>query len=128
MLKVLPHLTARKRTRVTELQRKLSSRNAVGGSLIASTTLAAGASSDQTLKQELDDLVASECVFCGDAMIRLVSRDVVWLVLDCHIDAIKDAMNSFHPRYLCVCVGGASVRFYANFFHQVQSIFQISKL
>ena len=77
---VLPHLTPSKRARVIELQRRLSSRSDVpngysGGAVSQSTTpsVAVTHSNEQAnLKQELDDTVAAECIFCGDAMIRSV--------------------------------------------------------
>jgi len=75
VLQVLPHLTARKRARVSELQRKISARGDRNGISSAVVTSTAGTQStpDQSLKEDLDDIVASECVYCGDAMIRLES-------------------------------------------------------
>jgi vacuolar protein sorting-associated protein 18 len=74
-LQVLPHLTARKQASVTELQRKLSrgaDRNGFSGTVTQAAQTQSG--SDVSLKEQLDDIVASECVYCGDAMIRLDSN------------------------------------------------------
>jgi hypothetical protein len=55
---------------VTELQRRLASaRDLAGGVGSQTATQPLG---DHSLKEELDELVASECVYCGDLMIRWV--------------------------------------------------------
>ena len=64
----MPHLTARKRARLTELQRKLSAHVDRTVGTAPQSNLAGPA--DQSSKDELDELVASECVYCGDVMIR----------------------------------------------------------
>ncbi|XP_074661920.1 vacuolar protein sorting-associated protein 18 homolog [Tubulanus polymorphus] len=58
---VMPHLPARERSAVDELQRALST-------------------SDQSqglLKTELDEIVASECIYCGDYMIRCIDKPFI---------------------------------------------------
>jgi len=85
---VLPHLPVSVRSRAAELQRRLqasvassssSSHNdrtdvspSHGGAL---TTLPA--QQEQSVKEELDQLVASECVYCGDIMIRMIDKPFV---------------------------------------------------
>ncbi|KAG8181524.1 hypothetical protein JTE90_014254 [Oedothorax gibbosus] len=76
---VLPHLTPAKSTRVSEIQRQLA--NFVGqedtASISSASLMNAAVSTKDRLNAELDDLVASECLYCGDIMIR--SIDVPFL-------------------------------------------------
>jgi len=95
---VLPHLPTRVHERASELQRRIAAAATVGvhtdaspahsamthAAAAANTTPASAAAAvslpvqqQQTLKEELDDIVASECVFCGDIMIRMVDRPFV---------------------------------------------------
>ncbi|GFN86697.1 vacuolar protein sorting-associated protein 18 homolog [Plakobranchus ocellatus] len=78
---VLPSLPASKRSQVEQLQRKL----AEGEALQGAGTVAAGAGKrpdsslvsgvkDMDVKAKLDELVASECILCGDFMIRCVDK------------------------------------------------------
>jgi len=43
---------------------------------------------EHSYKEELDDLVASECIYCGDIMIRLVARRRNWSFVSVSINAI----------------------------------------
>lgn len=84
---VLPHLPVSVRARASELQRRIaahtdrSDASPTHTALAAATTLAVATTlpvqQEQSLKDELDDLVASECVYCGDIMIRMVDKPFV---------------------------------------------------
>lgn len=94
---VLPHLPDKVRARASELQHRLQAAAAhndhnnvsprhhhAGALAAASASLLAAVSSSlpvqheqQSLKEELDELVASECVYCGDIMIRMVDKPFV---------------------------------------------------
>ena len=89
LTELLPHLPASVRSRATELQRRITS-DATGGTQQGSATLQGGlhqtaatlasvpgAGEPSSLKSELDDLVASECVYCGDVMIRMVDKPFI---------------------------------------------------
>lgn len=73
-----PHLKASVRSRVEELDNLLSSLSMVHS---RSPVISGGASSDQQkdknrekLAAEFDDIVASECLYCGDIMIRNIDK------------------------------------------------------
>lgn len=85
---VLPHLPVSVRSRAAELQRRLQASVASSSSSShndrtdvspshgsALTTLPA--QQEQSVKEELDQLVASECVYCGDIMIRMIDKPFV---------------------------------------------------
>ncbi|KFM74068.1 Vacuolar protein sorting-associated protein 18-like protein, partial [Stegodyphus mimosarum] len=76
---VLPHLSPTKQNRVSEIQRQLSAFVGQEDSVSISSTslMSAAVSTKDRLNAELDDLVASECLYCGDIMIR--SIDVPFL-------------------------------------------------
>ncbi|KAK7491492.1 hypothetical protein BaRGS_00017321 [Batillaria attramentaria] len=69
---VLPSLPGSKRTQVESLQRKMAetdsspSHRHTGG--------AAAAAKDLEVQSKLHDLVSSECIYCGDFMIRCVDK------------------------------------------------------
>ncbi|GIY21182.1 vacuolar protein sorting-associated protein 18 homolog [Caerostris extrusa] len=71
---VMPHLTPTKMNRVSEIQRQLAA--LVGqedsASISSVSLMSAAISNKDRLNAELDDLVASECLYCGDIMIRSV--------------------------------------------------------
>ncbi|XP_036096482.1 vacuolar protein sorting-associated protein 18 homolog [Molossus molossus] len=78
---VRPGLPAYKQARLEELQRKLGAappptkgsaraKEAEGGA-------AAGGPSREQLKADLDELVAAECVYCGELMIRSIDRPFI---------------------------------------------------
>jgi len=93
-LQVLPHLTPSVRTRVAELQRKIASLRDIvrsGPSTVSppETDSPPGEASPggggtkhkktaadklRDLRDALDDIVAEECFFCGDIIIRCVNR------------------------------------------------------
>lgn len=71
---VLPYLSPTKQNRVSEIQRQLAA--VVGqedsASISSASLLSATVSTKDKLNAELDDLVASECLYCGDIMIRTI--------------------------------------------------------
>ena len=73
---VSPHLGSRKRSRVDDLHRKLASKDHSSAPAISGQAglLQAG---DQSIKEELDDLVANECIYCGDIMVRCVDKPFI---------------------------------------------------
>lgn len=71
---VLPHLSPTKRDRVDEIQRLLA---AISGkedsvSISSASLMSSVVSTKDKLCAELDDLVASDCLYCGDLMIESV--------------------------------------------------------
>lgn len=72
---VLPHLPAAVGARASELQRRIAAHSDPSPTHAAST--ASPVQQEQSLKEELDQLVASECVYCGDVMIRMVDKPFV---------------------------------------------------
>lgn len=70
---VLPNLTSKKRQRVEELQRKVAENE---DSRASSLGVRGDNSTDKSkdTKAELDDLVASECIYCGDLMVRSIDQ------------------------------------------------------
>merc|ERR1711972_857509 len=72
---VMPHLSAPRQRRLAELQHQLANfTKGEGGSLDSKTALPSRAEQAQG---ELDDLIASECVFCGDLMIRNIDKPFI---------------------------------------------------
>jgi len=75
---VLPHLPLSVSSRASELQRRIAAHSdpsPTHGTLAATAT--SPVQQEQNLKEELDKLVASECVYCGDVMIRMVDKPFV---------------------------------------------------
>ncbi|XP_041365438.1 vacuolar protein sorting-associated protein 18 homolog isoform X2 [Gigantopelta aegis] len=73
---VLPSLSGSKKAKVDSLQRKLAER-AESLPYRKSTSIPAGVNKDIEVKAELDDLVASECIYCGDFMIRCIDSPFI---------------------------------------------------
>ncbi|XP_061405705.1 vacuolar protein sorting-associated protein 18 homolog [Lethenteron reissneri] len=79
---VYPHLSSSKKATLDDIQRKLgeTSRDAPGRSHKQKEAAAAAASasnaqqSRETLTQELDDIVAVECVYCGEIMLKSIDK------------------------------------------------------
>nr|XP_006811890.1 PREDICTED: vacuolar protein sorting-associated protein 18 homolog [Saccoglossus kowalevskii] len=79
---VMPNLSASKRHKVEELQRKLASGQYTYNTDSPAKPTSAVAHSDVLTKQdqknqvklELDDIIAAECVYCGEMMIRSIDR------------------------------------------------------
>lgn len=81
-VQVLPHLKPSLRAKASDLQRKLAaierqSNNIPGLTPAASNALPAGNTASQNYREDLDDLIASECVYCGELMIRSVDRPFI---------------------------------------------------
>jgi len=89
---LLPHLPVSVRARASELQRRIAAQQSSvepspshtsPGTLhtsLASTTASLAVpviQPEHSLKAELDELVASECVYCGDVMIRMIDKPFV---------------------------------------------------
>lgn len=73
---VLPHLSFTKRAQVEELQRALSGRDDMK-SVSALIGAVSHVSKDPKLKADLDEIVAAECVYCGEHMIRSVDEPFI---------------------------------------------------
>lgn len=72
---VLPNLTSKKRAKVEDLQRKLAERDeSRHSSLILKPD---NTTSKLDVKAELDDLVASECIYCGQFMIMSIDKPFI---------------------------------------------------
>ncbi|XP_061560865.1 vacuolar protein sorting-associated protein 18 homolog [Phycodurus eques] len=82
---VTPHLSAYKQSRLDELQKKLSASAQASKSRHRpppneegdAANLGKGAASHEQMKSDLDDIVASECVYCGELMIRSVDKPFI---------------------------------------------------
>lgn len=73
---VLPNLTSKIRSRVEELQRKLAERDeSRHSSVIGRPEITTSSKLD--VKAELDDLVASECIYCGQFMIMSIDKPFI---------------------------------------------------
>ena len=70
---MLPHLAQAKQRKVGELQQQLASLTLDSGSLDSRPV----PSRLEQAQAELDELVAAECVFCGDVMIRNIDRPFI---------------------------------------------------
>lgn len=77
---VMPHLTTAKRNRVGDIQRQLASQSsredAANAGKKLPTPVALASIRDQ-LKTELDDLIASECLYCGEIMIKSIDAPFI---------------------------------------------------
>ncbi|KAK3612565.1 hypothetical protein CHS0354_024553 [Potamilus streckersoni] len=71
---VLPNLGNKIRTRVEELQRKIAERDESRAPTSApqSENVPVGKSSE--FRAELDDLIASECIYCGEFMVKSIDK------------------------------------------------------
>jgi len=83
---ILPLATNNKRRQVEDLQRRLEEltmQGSVGnlgserGSMGSTGSGAPAITMKQQVKQELDELIAAECLFCGEFMIRSVDRPFI---------------------------------------------------
>ncbi|KAK3096988.1 hypothetical protein FSP39_005437 [Pinctada imbricata] len=75
---VLPNLTTKKRQKVEELQRKLAEHDDIRTmSQIRTGQGSHEKKSPAEIKAELDDLVASECIYCGDFMVRSIDKPFI---------------------------------------------------
>ncbi|XP_022256973.1 vacuolar protein sorting-associated protein 18 homolog [Limulus polyphemus] len=75
---VITHLITNKRHRVEEIQRQLVAMTGRDDAAsLSSVSGIPGVSTKERLKMELDDLIASECLYCGDIMIRSVDAPFI---------------------------------------------------
>ena len=74
----LPHQPASVRARATELQRRISAQSDTGQRAdVTPGSTSSSAVPMNSLKQQLDELVAAECLFCGDIMIRMIDKPFI---------------------------------------------------
>ena len=84
---VVPHFGKERKRKVEELQRelaKVSNTNAVSKQ-INEDTMSIGSKGSgsaklsyrEQIRAELDDLIASECVFCGDIMVKSIDKPFI---------------------------------------------------
>ncbi|XP_052234264.1 vacuolar protein sorting-associated protein 18 homolog [Dreissena polymorpha] len=75
---ILPNLTGKMGARVKELQKKLAEReeSRQPAAVLGKQDMAA-LSTKMSAKAELDDLVASECIYCGIYMIRSIDKPFI---------------------------------------------------
>jgi len=85
---VLPYLSSSKRNTVEELQRRLMSKEGLKKSG-SPTVVASLGRPEPSLKEKLDDIVANECPYCGDLMIRCVDKPFI------DEDEYSDVMRSW---------------------------------
>ncbi|XP_046364864.1 vacuolar protein sorting-associated protein 18 homolog isoform X1 [Haliotis rufescens] len=74
---VLPSLSGSKKSKVDQLQRKLAERDEAVPYRKSTSAAQIGVNRDAEVKAELDDLVASECIYCGDFMIRCIDKPFI---------------------------------------------------
>ncbi|XP_067928521.1 vacuolar protein sorting-associated protein 18 homolog [Watersipora subatra] len=70
---VLPTLNSHMRVKVEDLQRRVASRE----DTYSVTSVSSTALTQLSAKAELDELVATECIFCGDQMIRTIDEPFI---------------------------------------------------
>lgn len=77
-LQVTPYLTPARKRKLDEILRDLNAleRNEPDSISLESSKSTKLSKKDQ-LRSELDDLVAHECLYCGDAMIRMIDRPLI---------------------------------------------------
>ncbi|KAH9632081.1 hypothetical protein HF086_015285 [Spodoptera exigua] len=73
MQEALPILTPARRNKLSDLQRQLS----VLSNIELSTITSSGLPLREILRNEIDDLIASECIFCGEYMINCIDKPFI---------------------------------------------------
>jgi len=73
---ILPHLAAPRQRKVIELQTQLETLARETDTTSLDSRTAMPSKLDQT-QAELDDLIASECVFCGDIMVKNIDKPFI---------------------------------------------------
>ncbi|XP_065192969.1 vacuolar protein sorting-associated protein 18 homolog [Sycon ciliatum] len=71
---VLQHLSAKQKKRVLELQGRVAQESQAAA---AADETGAVFSKVEQLKSELDDIVAADCVFCGEVMIKSIDKPFI---------------------------------------------------
>ncbi|KPP69938.1 vacuolar protein sorting-associated protein 18-like [Scleropages formosus] len=81
---VTPHLSSYRQAKLEELQKKLAAasqpaknRQRVKEEEAAAGSLSKGQLSREQIKSDIDDIVASECVYCGELMIRSIDKPFI---------------------------------------------------
>jgi len=84
---VTPHLTAFKQSRLEELQRKLAATTLSSKSRqrpapkdegdASSLGKGSAGTSREQIKSDMDDIIASECVYCGELMIKSIDKPFI---------------------------------------------------
>lgn len=83
LAEVTPHLSARRQAKLDELQKKLAATVQTGKSTRHrpkeedTVSLGKGQGTREQLKSDIDDLVASECVYCGELMIKSINKPFI---------------------------------------------------
>uniref|UniRef100_H3A4C1 Vacuolar protein sorting-associated protein 18 homolog n=2 Tax=Latimeria chalumnae TaxID=7897 RepID=H3A4C1_LATCH len=82
--KVSPHLSSFKRSKLEDLQKKLlatgqptKSHHRSRGVDADAVSLGKGQPSRQQLKAEIDDIIAAECIYCGELMIKSIDKPFI---------------------------------------------------
>ncbi|XP_064195688.1 vacuolar protein sorting-associated protein 18 homolog [Anguilla rostrata] len=79
---VTPHLSTYRQAKLEELQKKLAAtvqpaRSRPRPKEDDTVSLGAGQPSREQIKSDIDDIIAAECVFCGDLMIRSIDKPFI---------------------------------------------------
>ncbi|KAL4656442.1 vacuolar protein sorting-associated protein 18-like [Arapaima gigas] len=81
---VSPHLSSYKQSKLDELQKKLAAtsqptktRHRMKEDETAAASLGKSQLSREQIKADIDDIVASECVYCGELMIRSIDKPFI---------------------------------------------------
>ncbi|XP_065072321.1 vacuolar protein sorting-associated protein 18 homolog [Rhopilema esculentum] len=74
------HIKDKQRKKIEEIQAKLANltlTSSASMSTVSGSITPGNASAKEQLKSELDDIVASECIYCGDVMIRSLDKPFI---------------------------------------------------
>ncbi|XP_030627233.1 vacuolar protein sorting-associated protein 18 homolog [Chanos chanos] len=79
---VTPHLSAYKQPKLEELQKKLAATTQTTKSRHQlkeedTVSLGKGQGSREQIKSDIDDIIASECVYCGELMIKSIDKPFI---------------------------------------------------
>ncbi|XP_062858441.1 vacuolar protein sorting-associated protein 18 homolog isoform X3 [Trichomycterus rosablanca] len=79
---VTPHLSAYKQSKLDELQKKLAATTQTAKTRHRpkeedTVSLGKGQGSREQLKSDIDDIVASECAYCGELMIKCINKPFI---------------------------------------------------
>ena len=71
---LIPHLSPARIKRIEELRIELASKRSSEDDVQSIDSRSLKMSKRELLRAELDDLIASECIFCGELMIKLIDK------------------------------------------------------
>ncbi len=79
---VIPHLSAYKQNKLEELQKKLAATTQTTKSRHKpkeedTVSLGKGQGSREQIKSDIDDIIACECVYCGELMIKSIDKPFI---------------------------------------------------